>query len=200
MSVNSAKISEADLNYISQWNSATRLDIIDRSDVAVALSNRVSALKAMANLNVLSLNINQNSYEQLRVKPFLNELQSVQSVNILAGSLTDNQFQTFVKNQESVKRWDVRINNRRILYQRNANIQSNIRNRVGNTWLMERQKEQAADRLSKVRPIKRSPIDLSKAKSLLPDHLHWSNQYSTIFRRMNRSVLGVMWWTMKKFH
>lgn len=200
MSVNSAKISEADLNYISQWNSATRLDIIDRSDVAVALSNRVSALKAMANLIVLSLNINQNSYEQLRVKPFLNGLQSVQSVNILAGSLTDNQFQTFVKNQESVKRWDVRINNRRILYQRNANIQSNIRNRVGNTWLMERQKEQAADRLSKVRPIKRSPIDLSKAKSLLPDHLHWSNQYSTIFRRMNRSVLGVMWWTMKKFH
>lgn len=200
MSVNTAKITETDLDYILQWNSAVRLDISDRSDIAITLSNRVGELKAMTNLKILSLNIHHDSYGKLRVKPFLNELQSVQYVNILAGSLTNTEFQDFLKNQETFNRWVVQIKNRWVVYRRDTNVKPSIRDKVGGTWLMERQKEHAADRLSRVRAGNRDPIDWSKAKKVLPDHLHWSSQYTMFLRRMNRSVASAMWWTMKKFH
>lgn len=103
------EITDAEIDYIVQWKDAVRLNIFDHRDVAFGLFERIDKFKELKQLKSLVLKVQQSTYKQFLVKPFLQQLESLVSASFKATALKRKEFKEFVKNQDEVTDWSVKV-------------------------------------------------------------------------------------------
>lgn len=77
----------------------TSLDVADGRNFAYALSHRLDELKSLQ-LTHLKLKLQPLSHEELRVKPFLEQLSKLVSLELNTKDLSNEQVELFVELQE----------------------------------------------------------------------------------------------------
>lgn len=97
---NEVPVTDAELNYVLEWNSAERLFISNQSDLAFRLSKRGEALKGMANLEDIYSSVDQSIYRRFKVEPFFEHMPSLTTAHFDRKGLTDAQWLHFIENQE----------------------------------------------------------------------------------------------------
>lgn len=76
-------ISKADLDYIFTWTNATKMTIIDNSNVALRLFRRGDELRAFDKLTFLKVYIPSMSMERIRLRSFFENLPSLTRIEFV---------------------------------------------------------------------------------------------------------------------
>lgn len=102
-------VTDGEIDYIVQWKDAVRLNIFDHRDVAYGLLQRIEQFKELKQLKSLVLKVQRSTYKELVVKQFLQQLESLVSASFKATTLKRKEFKEFVKSQEEVTDWSVKV-------------------------------------------------------------------------------------------
>lgn len=102
------RVTDAELDYMLQWKHAAHLIIFEHSDLAYELSQRGKALKTMKSLELIYSIIDQSTYQQFKVEPFLRYLPKLIKVQFDRVGLTDAQWLQFIENQ-GLDNWDADV-------------------------------------------------------------------------------------------
>lgn len=114
---NAVDVSTNEIDYILTWESAERLLIFDRSNIAYVLSQRIT-YKTFRNLGLLELNIQRDTYKIIDVNVFLRNMRSLKVANFRASALTQEEFDEFVRWQKVPGGWKLSVNPKWISYQK----------------------------------------------------------------------------------
>lgn len=123
-----AAATEADLDYIVQWKGAEVLQISDsaNSNVASGLSQRMDKMKEMTQLKDIKLNIQRESYKELDVRAFLEQLQALKLARFYKSSLNKEERKDFMAHLDVPDNWRYRDRSGFIFIERSAPSQAEV--------------------------------------------------------------------------
>lgn len=95
-----ASLSTHDYDNIFQWANTRYFEINDQHNYAIDLSTRIDQLKALEKLEGIALKIQSYSYQEFRVKPFLEGLPTLTYAYLLTYDLDTEQVGEFMRLQQ----------------------------------------------------------------------------------------------------
>lgn len=81
-----------------EWKDATLLSVHDQADTVVQLFQRVGELSSLKELIYLTVTINADSYRQIKVLPFIENLPRLITLTFIWHTLTEEEIKLFVLN------------------------------------------------------------------------------------------------------
>lgn len=113
-------ITPADIDTIIRWRNAVRLTISDHADLAYNLSKKMNEMRKMQRLRNLTLDVQPSSSTRLSLKQFVLKLPRLKQANFLAPSLTQAEFDKFIKKQQALKGWEIEAQFKMISYHKKS--------------------------------------------------------------------------------
>lgn len=123
-----AVATDADLDFIVQWKNAEVLQISDgpNSNVAYGLLERLDQMKEMHQLKDIKLNIQRQSYRELDVRSFLEQLQALKLARFYKSYLNKDERKDFMANLDLPDNWRHRDRSGFIFIERSEPSQAEI--------------------------------------------------------------------------
>lgn len=114
----SATLNTENIDSMLQWNEAIVLRVQDQGNVVVGLFQRAGELSNLTKLAALRVHINEKSYRQIKVAPFIENLPKLRELTFTASELSEEQIEEFVFNNEIPGNWTYEIFEEVIVYKR----------------------------------------------------------------------------------
>lgn len=116
--IHSAKPTVENIDSFLQWQKARKIFIRDQNNVAISLAQRTDQLKKLTQLSLLDLYMQHDTYTQLNVASFIQNLESLDEITFTGNNMTDTQMKEFKAKNTVPSNWHSSISGQTIFYER----------------------------------------------------------------------------------